>query len=69
VGATSYPLQPAGHRPDLWQVHTELLPSSLQPFPIWVIVVAVLGALLLLAAITYGLYKAGFFKRRRPEGV
>ncbi|XP_037082382.1 integrin alpha-PS3-like [Pollicipes pollicipes] len=69
VGAVPYQLQPADDRPDLHQVHTVLLPSSLQPFPVWVIVVAVLGALLLLAAITFGLYKAGFFKRRRPEGV
>ncbi|XP_037083703.1 integrin alpha-PS3-like [Pollicipes pollicipes] len=69
VGAVPYQLQPADGRPDVHQVHTVLLPSSLQPFPVWVIVVAVLGALMLLAAITYGLYKLGFFKRRRPEGA
>ena len=57
IGAVPYRLQPLDDRPDLYQVHTILLPSSLQPFPVWIIVVTVIGALLLLAAITYGLYK------------
>lgn len=36
--------------------------------PWWVILLAVLGGLLLLTAITYGMYKAGFFKRNKiPE--
>ena len=57
VAPVPYPLQPADGRPDLYQVHTVLLPSSLQPFPVWIIAVTVIGALLLLALITYGLYK------------
>ncbi|XP_017839011.2 LOW QUALITY PROTEIN: integrin alpha-PS3 [Drosophila busckii] len=36
-------------------------------FPIWIIIVSVLGGLLLLAAITYGMYKAGFFNRAKKE--
>uniref|UniRef100_A0A1B0A219 Integrin alpha second immunoglobulin-like domain-containing protein n=1 Tax=Glossina pallidipes TaxID=7398 RepID=A0A1B0A219_GLOPL len=35
--------------------------------PIWVIVLAVLGGLLALALITYGMYRAGFFKRATKE--
>uniref|UniRef100_A0A1L8EBN8 Putative vitronectin receptor alpha subunit n=1 Tax=Haematobia irritans TaxID=7368 RepID=A0A1L8EBN8_HAEIR len=35
--------------------------------PIWVIILAVLGGLLALALITYGMYKAGFFKRATKE--
>ncbi|KAH8407473.1 hypothetical protein KR222_001829 [Zaprionus bogoriensis] len=37
--------------------------------PIWVIIVSVLGGLLLLAAITYGMYKLGFFKRKTIEDM
>ncbi|XP_030560119.1 integrin alpha-PS3 [Drosophila novamexicana] len=40
------------------------LESSL---PIWAIILAVLGGLLLLAAITYAMYKAGFFKRKEKD--
>uniref|UniRef100_A0A1A9WWH1 Integrin alpha second immunoglobulin-like domain-containing protein n=1 Tax=Glossina brevipalpis TaxID=37001 RepID=A0A1A9WWH1_9MUSC len=35
--------------------------------PIWVIILAVLGGLLALALITYGMYRAGFFKRAAKE--
>ncbi|XP_014099156.1 integrin alpha-PS3 isoform X2 [Bactrocera oleae] len=35
--------------------------------PIWVYILAVLGGLLLLAAITYAMYKLGFFKRAKKE--
>ncbi|XP_067631871.1 integrin alpha-PS3 isoform X2 [Eurosta solidaginis] len=35
--------------------------------PIWVYILAVLGGLLLLALMTYGMYKAGFFKRAKKE--
>lgn len=34
--------------------------------PWWVIFLAVLGGLILLTAITFGMYKAGFFKRNKP---
>ncbi|XP_017835481.2 LOW QUALITY PROTEIN: integrin alpha-PS3-like [Drosophila busckii] len=35
--------------------------------PIWIVMVSVLGGLLQLAAITYGMYKAGFFRRAKKE--
>ncbi|XP_075168393.1 integrin alpha-PS3-like isoform X2 [Haematobia irritans] len=35
--------------------------------PIWVIILAIIGGLLALALITYGMYKAGFFKRATKE--
>ncbi|XP_058976660.1 integrin alpha-PS3-like [Musca domestica] len=35
--------------------------------PIWVIIVSVIGGLLVLALITYGMYRAGFFKRATKE--
>ncbi|XP_011178712.1 integrin alpha-PS3 isoform X2 [Zeugodacus cucurbitae] len=35
--------------------------------PIWVYILAILGGLLLLAAITYAMYKLGFFKRAKKE--
>ncbi|KFB36449.1 AGAP004303-PA-like protein [Anopheles sinensis] len=35
--------------------------------PIWVYIVSALGGLLLLGSITYGLYRAGFFKRATKE--
>ncbi|XP_017485528.1 PREDICTED: integrin alpha-PS3-like [Rhagoletis zephyria] len=35
--------------------------------PIWVYILAVLGGLLLLALMTYGMYKLGFFKRAKKE--
>ncbi|KAK3569132.1 hypothetical protein QTP86_024487 [Hemibagrus guttatus] len=37
-----------------------------QPAPIWVVVVAVLAGLLLLALLIFIMYKLGFFKRVRP---
>ncbi|EDW01487.1 integrin alpha-PS3 [Drosophila grimshawi] len=35
--------------------------------PIWIIIVAVLGGLLLLAALTYLMYRLGFFKRQTKD--
>ncbi|KYO27144.1 integrin alpha-5 [Alligator mississippiensis] len=37
--------------------------------PLWIIVLAVLFGLLLLALLIYGLYKVGFFKRSLPYGT
>lgn len=37
--------------------------------PVWVVVLAVLLGLLLLALLSYGLYKLGFFKRSVPYGT
>ncbi|KAM8794088.1 integrin alpha-5 [Eudromia elegans] len=36
--------------------------------PVWVVVLAALLGLLLLALLSYGLYKLGFFKRSLPDG-
>lgn len=36
--------------------------------PWWVYLVAILGGILLLALLTFVLYKCGFFQRKRPEG-
>ncbi|XP_055921034.1 integrin alpha-PS3 isoform X2 [Eupeodes corollae] len=35
--------------------------------PLWVIILAILGGLLVLAAIAYGMHKAGFFRRKTKE--
>jgi hypothetical protein len=51
-------------------VTTTVIPSEPGEagIPWWVWILAALGGILVLAAITYCLYKCGFFKRRRPEG-
>ncbi|XP_043236786.1 integrin alpha-PS5-like [Amphibalanus amphitrite] len=58
-------------RPDTARATTELLGAALVPeeVPIWIVVVAVLGALLLLALITQGLAMAGFFRRSSKEAM
>ncbi|XP_073832470.1 multiple edematous wings isoform X3 [Musca autumnalis] len=35
--------------------------------PLWIIILAIIGGLLLLALFTYAMWKCGFFKRRRPD--
>lgn len=35
--------------------------------PIWVYVVSIMGGLLVLILLTYGLYKMGFFRREKKE--
>jgi len=59
----------ANSRPDTARVTTQLLTATLAPeeVPTWIVVVAVLGALLLLALITQGLHLAGFFRRTKQE--
>ncbi|XP_043222781.1 integrin alpha-9-like [Amphibalanus amphitrite] len=56
-------------RPDRAAVSTELLPSALEPQPlaVWIIVLAVLGALLLLAVIVFVMHRAGFFERTKRD--
>lgn len=51
------------------QVTTEVFPSEMGEgeIPWWVWLLAALLGLLLLAIITYCLYKCGFFKRKRPD--
>lgn len=40
---------------------------QLKRTPIWVIILAIIGGILALALITYGMYKSGFFKRAKRE--
>ncbi|XP_037816674.1 integrin alpha-PS1 isoform X1 [Lucilia sericata] len=35
--------------------------------PLWIIILAIIGGLLVLALFTYAMWKCGFFKRRRPD--
>lgn len=44
-------------------------PDSQFSVPVWIIVLAVLAGLLLLALLIYLLYKIGFFKRADPYGT
>nr|XP_020502996.1 integrin alpha-5-like [Labrus bergylta] len=44
-------------------------PDSLFYVPVWIIILAVLAGLLLLALLIYLLYKMGFFKRSDPYGT
>ncbi|XP_037347075.2 integrin alpha-5-like [Pungitius pungitius] len=44
-------------------------PDSVFPVPVWIIILAVLSGLLLLALLIYLLYKMGFFKRSDPYGT
>lgn len=44
-------------------------PDSLSSVPVWIIILAVLAGLLLLALLIYLLYKMGFFKRSDPYGT
>ncbi|KAG7243026.1 hypothetical protein INR49_016792 [Caranx melampygus] len=44
-------------------------PDSLFLVPVWIIILAVLAGLLLLALLIYLLYKMGFFKRSDPYGT
>lgn len=44
-------------------------PDSRLPVPVWIIILAVLAGLLLLALLIYLLYKMGFFKRPDPYGT
>ncbi|KAG7249379.1 hypothetical protein CRUP_015985, partial [Coryphaenoides rupestris] len=37
--------------------------------PLWIIILAILAGLLLLALLIYVLYKLGFFKRSLPYGT
>ncbi|XP_078280544.1 integrin alpha-8-like [Rhinoraja longicauda] len=41
-------------------------PEGSKPVPVWYIIVAILGGLLLIASVTLLLWKCGFFKRKLP---
>nr|XP_033934775.1 integrin alpha-5-like [Pseudochaenichthys georgianus] len=44
-------------------------PDTPFPVPVWIIILAILAGLLLLALLIYLLYKMGFFKRSDPYGT
>ncbi|XP_028391032.1 integrin alpha-PS2-like [Dendronephthya gigantea] len=48
------------------QVSPENVPGKSKSTPVWIIIVAVLGGVLLLALAILALFKLGFFKRNRP---
>ncbi|XP_060662145.1 integrin alpha-PS1 isoform X1 [Drosophila nasuta] len=49
------------------RAYPELLDQQRETYtPLWIIVLAVLGGLVLLALFTYAMWKCGFFKRKRP---
>lgn len=55
-----------------FQIGTEAYPDNLQKggdesIPIWIIILSIVGGLLLLALLTFCLWRLGFFKRRRPD--
>uniref|UniRef100_A0A336LTI8 CSON000090 protein n=1 Tax=Culicoides sonorensis TaxID=179676 RepID=A0A336LTI8_CULSO len=52
---------------DAHQPYTVVFKHVKASTPIWVIIVSVLAGVLLFALVTYGLYKIGFFKRKRNE--
>ncbi|XP_042855750.1 integrin alpha-7-like isoform X1 [Penaeus japonicus] len=58
-----------GEKETSFVVTTQVQPDSLpgRGVPWWVILLAVLGGLLLLILLAYGLYKAGFFTRKEQE--
>ncbi|KAM4610090.1 integrin alpha-5 [Polymixia lowei] len=59
---------PSGHKkvvtPVVWNK-----PDSKYSVPLWIIILAILAGLLLLALLIYVLYKLGFFKRSLPYGT
>lgn len=51
---------------DAHQAYTVVVKHVEASTPIWIIIVSILAGILLLAILTYVLYKMGFFKRKRP---
>ncbi|CAB1315481.1 unnamed protein product [Coregonus sp. 'balchen'] len=51
-------------KPMMW-----IKPDSQYTVPLWIIILAILAGLLLLALLIYVLYKLGFFKRSNPYGT
>lgn len=54
------------------QVETRAYPELIDQqrdtsLPLWIIILAIIGGLLVLALFTYAMWKCGFFKRRRPD--
>ncbi|MEE6472011.1 hypothetical protein FKM82_009436 [Ascaphus truei] len=67
-----YKIQPNLYPQGTHQVNTTLhwaKPESSYGVPLWIIILAILIGLLLLALLIYVLYKLGFFKRSLPYGT
>ncbi|XP_077339908.1 integrin alpha-5 [Lithobates pipiens] len=67
-----YKIQPATYPQGTHQINTTihwLKPESSYGVPLWIIILAILIGLLLLALLIYVLYKLGFFKRSLPYGT
>ncbi|XP_068123259.1 integrin alpha-5 isoform X2 [Hyperolius riggenbachi] len=67
-----YKILPATYPGGIHQVNTTihwLKPESSYGVPLWIIILAILIGLLLLALLIYVLYKLGFFKRSLPYGT
>lgn len=67
-----YKIQPVTYPQGTYQVNTTihwLKPESSYGVPLWIIILAILIGLLLLALLIYVLYKLGFFKRSLPYGT
>ncbi|XP_059494717.1 integrin alpha-8-like [Stegostoma tigrinum] len=64
-----YKVQPEEFPSDNMMVQTLIYrsgPEDVLPIPIWCLVVAILGGLLLVALVAFILWKCGFFKRKLP---
>jgi len=61
-----YNIQPEDHKRDNFTVSTQLVPfGSTGDIPLWILIVSILVGILILAGVTYGLVKAGFFQRQK----
>ncbi|XP_062975323.1 integrin alpha-5 isoform X2 [Elgaria multicarinata webbii] len=72
VRKVPYKIQPPEHPPTNLKVSTTLhwaKAETSQGVPLWIIILAILIGLLLLALLIYVLYKLGFFKRSLPYGT
>lgn len=67
-----YKIQPQDYPSEALKVSTAIQwvkPESSHGVPLWIIILAILLGLLLLALLIYVLYKLGFFKRSLPYGT
>ncbi|KAJ7317648.1 hypothetical protein JRQ81_003810, partial [Phrynocephalus forsythii] len=72
VQKVPYKIQPAEHTSANLKVTTSLhwaKAETSQGVPLWIVILAILIGLLLLALLIYVLYKLGFFKRSLPYGT